>query len=226
MSGIRVATRESGFTIVELLIYMVMFVVVLGSMYSIMISNTRSYSSQENRVEMTQDLRAAMNLMVREIRMAGCDPTDVDDIGFLGDDENEPDNDNYNTDGNSIHFTRDVTNTAGGGDPDGLTDGPHEDVNYYLYVAADGIQKIGRRTGSPGSRATSPLAENITGLTFIYYDTNGAVLAPPLSADDMEDIRQVQISITGQTATQDAVTGGMITRTQTTRVLIRNAGVD
>ena len=120
MSRVRMTAKESGFTIVELLIYMVMFVVVLGSMYSIMISNTRSYSSQENKVEMTQDLRAGMNLMVTEIRMAGCDPTDIDGVGFVDNAD-----DRYDTDANSIHFTEDI-------DADGAI-ANSENINYYLY---------------------------------------------------------------------------------------------
>jgi type IV pilus assembly protein PilW len=211
-------TKESGFTIVELLIYMAMFVVVLGAMYSIMISNTRSYSSQENRVEMTQDLRAAMNLMVREIRMAGCDPTDIDSLGFADDAD-----DRYDTDANSIHFTMDI-------DASGAI-ANSEDINYYLYTPADGIQKIGRRTGDGDLQ---PVAENITGLTFIYMYADGDrsdVIGDPDDTDgddtnDLEDIERVQISITGETATVDAVTGAVATRTQTTWVVVRNAGVD
>ena len=216
MSRIRITSRESGFTIVELLIYMVMFVIVLGSMYSIMISNTRSYSSQENRVEMTQDVRAAMNLMVREIRMAGCDPTGAGGIGFV----NVADVDDYfDTDADSIHFTMDI-------DADGVI-ATTEDINYYLYTPADGIQKIGRRTGGP---SLQPLAENITGLDFLYRFADGDTGIPDDTdgddTNDLEDIRSVRISITGQTATQDAVTGGMITRTQTTWVQVRNAGLE
>ena len=52
------------------------------------------------------------------------DPTGAGGIGFVGDAD-----DRYNTDANSIHFTTDVTDTAGTGNPDGLTDGPNEDIN-------------------------------------------------------------------------------------------------
>lgn len=223
MSRIRITSRESGFTIVELLIYMVIFVVVLGSMYSIMISNTRSYSSQENRVEMTQDVRAAMNLMVRAIRMAGCNPEDIDGVGFVDEADAE---DRYDTDGDSIHFTMDI-------DADGSIANT-ENINYYRDNV-DGIDKIMRRTGGGG---VQPVAENITGLTFhgldglsfSYRFADGDTGTPDETdadtTNDLDDIRSVQISITGQTATQDVVTGGMITRTQTTWVQVRNAGLE
>lgn len=216
MSATRITGKESGFTIVELLIYMAMFVVVLGAMYSIMISNTRSYSSQENRVEMTQDLRAAMNLMVREIRMAGCDPEDIDNVGFVNDAD-----DNYDTDASSIHFTMDA-------DASGAI-ANSEDINYYV----NGSQQIVRRTGDGD---VQPAAENITALAFIYMYADGETSAadPPGDPDDtdgddtndLEDIRRVQISIMGETAAVDAVTGAVATRTQTSWVVVRNAGVD
>jgi type IV pilus assembly protein PilW len=214
MSATRITGKESGFTIVELLIYMVMFVVVLGAMYSIMISNTKSYSSQENRVEMTQDLRAAMNLMVREIRMAGCDPEDIDTVGF----DNTAD-DNDDTDADSISFTMDVD--ASGAIADS------EDINYYL----NGSQQIVRRTGDGD---VQPVAENITDLTFTYMYADGdlsTAVGDPDDTDadtsnDLADITRVQISIAGETATEDAVTGTEATRTQTSWVVVRNAGVD
>ncbi len=215
MSGTRITGKESGFTLVELLIYMAIFVVVLGSMYSIMISNTRSYSSQENRVEMTQDLRAAMNLMVRAIRMAGCNPEDIDNVGFVDEADAE---DRYDTDADSIHFTMDI-------DADGSIANT-ENINYYRDNV-DGIDKIMRRTGGGG---VQPVAENITALTFSYRFADGDTGTPDETdadtTNDLDDIRSVQISITGQTATQDAVTGGMITRTQTTWVQVRNAGLE
>lgn len=217
MSQNRMTTRESGFTIVELLIYMAMFVVVLSALYTIMISNTKSYSSQENKVAMTQDLRSAMNLMVREIRMAGCDPKDIDTVGFVN--EDDVPSDRFDTDADSIHFTEDI-------DADGaIANG--ENINYYLYTPADGIQKIGRRTGGG---ALEPVAENITALTFSYRFADGDTGIPndggADTTDDLEDIRQVQITITGETADVDAVTGVKKTRTQSAWVVVRNAGVD
>lgn len=214
MPGIRITSRESGFTLVELLIYMVMFLVVMGSLYSVMISNTKSYSSQENKVEMTQDLRAAMNIMVTEIRMAGCDPTDAGGIGFVDNAD-----DRYDTDANSIHFTMDI-------DGDGAI-ANSENINYYV----NGSQQIMRRTGGVSEAI---VAENITDFTFtyVYADGESSQNDPPGDPDetdgddtnDLDDIRSVVITITGETANIDAVTGEKKTRTQTSQVLVRNAG--
>lgn len=217
MKSHTITSRNSGFTLVELLVSIAIFGVVLAAIGGLLNINSKLYFSKENTMIMTQDLRAAMNLMVREIRMAGCDPTGAGGIGFLNDTD-----DRYNTDGNSIHFTIDTTDTAGTGSPDGLVDGPNEDINYYLYTT-NGIQKIGRRTGGAGS--PSPVAEYITALSFAYYDSSGAVLSPPLSTADLDNIYAVDISITAQTPECDPITHTKKSNSLTTRVKVRNAGL-
>lgn len=212
MVSMKRLNNEKGFTLVELFIYMAIFIVVLGALYSILITNTKSYSSQENKVEMTQDLRAAIELMVTEIRMAGCDPTAVGGIGFL----NNAD-DRYDTDANSIHLTMDT-------DSDG-TIANSEDINYYRKTSG-GVQQIVRRMGD-GSEPV--VAENITSLTFSYRFADADTGVPDEtdadSTNDLNDIRSVQISITGETAKIDPVTGVKKTRTQTSWVVVRNAGL-
>jgi type IV pilus assembly protein PilW len=214
MTAIRIISKEDGFSLVELLIYMFMFIVVMGALYSVFTGNTKSYSSQENKVEMVQDLRAAMHLLVSDIRMAGLDPTGVGGIGFV----NNAD-DKYDTDGNSIHFTMDF-------DGDGAIDNS-EDINYFLKNSG-GVQQIVRRTGD-GSEPV--VAENITGFSFTYLFADGDPPGIPDETDgdttnDLGDIRSVQIAITGETAEVDPVTRQKKTRSQTSWAVIRNAGIE
>jgi len=213
MTGIRIINKEDGFSLVELLIYMVMFIVVMGALYSVFIGNTKSYSSQENKVEMVQDLRAAMHLLVSDIRMAGLDPTGVGGIGFLNDAD-----DKYDTDGNSIHFTMDF-------DGDGAIDNS-EDINYYLKNSG-GVQQIVRRTGDGNEPV---VAENMTSFSLTYLFEDGDTGIPDESdgdtTNDFEDIRSVQIAMTGETAEVDPVTRQKKTRSQTSWAVIRNAGIE
>lgn len=208
----RLASRNDGFSLVELLIYMMLFGIASTAMYTVFISNIKSHSSQENTMEMNQDLRGAMDLIMREVRMAGFDPTAAGGIGFVSNAT-----DIYDTDANSIHFTMDY-------DENGSLGGTNEEINYYLYTA-DGIQKLGRRTAGAGS--PEPVAENITALTFIYYDSNGSQITPgggnpAFSAANLAGIRSVQITITAQTAKLDSITGQIKTRTMASGVRIRN----
>lgn len=210
------AGSSSGFTLIELLLVMAIGGVLLTAVYELLNTNRKLYLSKENTMIMTQDLRAATDFLVREIRMAGCDPTGASGIGFQDDT-----NDNHDTDGNSIHFTMDTTNTAGTGNPDGLLDGPNEDINYYLYTPDDNIRKLGRRTGGTGN--PQPVAEYITALVFTYYDSTGAVLTP--SSTNLGNIYTVDITITAETPRVDAITLAKKTDSMTTRVKIRNAGL-
>jgi type IV pilus assembly protein PilW len=213
MTGSSIINKEDGFSLVELFIYMAMFIVVMGALYSVFIGNTKSYSSQENKVEMVQDLRAAMHLLVSDIRMAGLDPTDADGIGFVDNAD-----DKYDTDGNSIHFTMDF-------DGNGAIDNS-EDINYFLKNSG-GVQQIVRRTGD-GSEPV--VAENITSFSLTYLFEDGDTGTPDESdgdtTNDFEHIRSVQIAMTGETAEVDPVTRQKKTRSQTSWVVIRNAGID
>jgi type IV pilus assembly protein PilW len=63
--------RESGFTLVELLVAMVISLVVMAAIYSTYHSQQKSYLVQEQVAAMQQNLRSAMYNMAREVRMAG-----------------------------------------------------------------------------------------------------------------------------------------------------------
>ncbi len=224
MSGINAKSQEKGFTLIELLIYVALFGFILTSLYSIFISNYKSYSSQENTVEMTQDLRAAMTLMANEARMAGCDPEEVGIVGFLGDDENDPADDKYDTDDDSIHFSMDMNS-------DGDTFDHNEDIQYYLS-ANQLMRRSNDTTGDEGSspgKSESLLAENITVLAFTYTFADGDTGLPDDGGGDgttnYADIRSVEIFVQAQTAKRDALVGKKKTRAMTTSVKLRNAGL-
>ena len=203
MTIIKTTSRESGFTLVELFIYMASLIVALSAVYSIFTTNTRSYSSQENKVEMTQDLRAAMDLIVTEIRMAAYDPTQAGGVGFVDNAD-----DKYDTDGNSVRFTMDAN---GDGDVFDNINGRNEDLNYY--VDANGIltRRYNDTTADvavdPG-KTTSRVAENVTSLAFSYRFADGGTGIPDETdaddTNDLADIRSVQIAVTCETAKADA----------------------
>ncbi len=63
--------KESGFTLVELLIAMTIGLIILAALSSTFLMQRKTYDIQEQIVEMVQTARAAMDMMTREIRMAG-----------------------------------------------------------------------------------------------------------------------------------------------------------
>ena len=142
--------NEHGFTIVELLVAMVVALfslVVMAAIYSLFTTQQKSYIHQERVATIQQNLRSAMMLMERDIRLAGCNPT--------GTIQPKP---GINTSaspegGNTITMTMDITDTAGTGKPDGKLDGPNENVTYSLV-------------GTNLMRNNNVVAEYIQSLTF------------------------------------------------------------
>ncbi len=138
--------NEQGFTMVELVVGLAISLILLGIVVKIFLVQQRAYNVQAQLSEMQQNIRAATDMIVRETKMAGYDPTEA---GFNGI--------TYATD--TLRILTDIN-----GDDD--TDDPNEDITYS-YDA--GNFQIDRDIGGGGQ----PLAENIQAFTFSYLDANG-----------------------------------------------------
>lgn len=64
------ASTRAGFTLVELLIVAVIGMVLLGSVYQILVSNQRTYTVQQVRIQNQQVMRSGLELLASEIREA------------------------------------------------------------------------------------------------------------------------------------------------------------
>jgi len=69
--GYSTRNRVQGFTLIELLIAMALALVIIASLSSTFIIQQKTYRTQEQIAEMTQNARAAIDIMTREIRMTG-----------------------------------------------------------------------------------------------------------------------------------------------------------
>ncbi len=225
-----------GFTLVEVMVAMVILGLVLTGVVKMFTSTGRFHTSQELMVSLTQDMRAVRTLMTQEIREAGCNPKHLVRIGFQTSSD-----DRYNTDANSIHFTRDIDN--GNGDdilePDGYPDDANENIRYYRTndncngtvgaILAAGNNTPGclrRQTGTTNSSGIpQPVMANVTKLQFIYYDANGNILPPAgLNTDAaLDKIRTVEVILTGQVKNPDRTIEK--SQTQQFRIKIRNMGI-
>jgi type IV pilus assembly protein PilW len=65
--------NSKGITLIELLVVLVICAVLVGGIYRVFISQTRAYSLQDQVVEVQQNTRAAMEILIRDLRMAGYD---------------------------------------------------------------------------------------------------------------------------------------------------------
>jgi type IV pilus assembly protein PilW len=65
--------EKKAITLIELLVALVIFSIVIGSIYRLFISQTKAYTIQDQVVEVQQNVRGAMEIMLRELRMTGFD---------------------------------------------------------------------------------------------------------------------------------------------------------
>ena len=184
----------------ELLIAMTIGLIILTALSSTFLMQRKIYDVQEQVAEMVQTARAAMDMMSREIRMAGYDPTGA---GFDG----------ITYDADQLEIKADMYQTNDTGDPDGDTGDSNENIIYTMD--SDFPFEIRRNTG--GGR--QPFAENIQLFTFDYLDSAGS------ATTTTEDIRQIKITITARTARPDSDysgNGGYRTYTLTSYITPRN----
>ncbi len=64
---------KKGITLIELLVAFVICAIVVGGMYRVFVSQTRAYTIQDQVVEVQQNIRTAMETLLRDLRMAGYD---------------------------------------------------------------------------------------------------------------------------------------------------------
>ena len=159
--------KSKGYSLVEVLVALALAGVVSAALYTAFVSQNRSYVKEDQVVDMQQNLRAGMDLMVREIRMAGYDPSRTNNFGLV-DMQLRDINDNPSLAGNgTIRYKADF-------DGDGVIGGPNEDVTYSLYdspvTSPAGALELGRNTG--GGRQT--VFSYVEALRFAFaFDNNG-----------------------------------------------------
>jgi len=144
--------NNRGFTLAELLVGLFISGVVMTTILSAYYSQKKSYAVQDQLAAMVQNLRAAMDSMAREIRIAGYDPKGLANAGIVV------------ADTTSITVTEDL-------DGDGAIAGD-ESITYALADSdGDGDTDL--------ERNSNLIAENIDALNFIYLDTDGNQTAVP-----------------------------------------------
>lgn len=185
-SSTRTLINERGFTLVELMVTTAISGIVMATLATTYTMQQRSATAQEQVVEMQQNIRAGLSVLERDIRMAGYDPTHAltDAQKIIA------------ATSTTLRITQDL-------DQDGDVTKPNtgEDLTYSLYVAGDGIQKLGRNdnTGGAGNQA---VAENIDAIEFYYTMADGTQTTAPTLAQ-LSNIRSVQVSLLAQAGSLD-----------------------
>ena len=158
--------NEKGFTLIELMVALAATSILAVCIWSTYITQLKSHITQKQVVEMQQNLRAAIQLIEREVRMAGYDPLRNSGAGVV------------TMLGSTFEFDMDLTE-------DGDVSDANEQVSYALATDAAGNQFLGRDTGG----GLQPIADNIDSFNIVYLDNTAAPTTDPLR------VRAVQVSI-------------------------------
>lgn len=187
-----------GFSLVEMLIAMAVGMVVLGAMYGVFNIQSKTLGNQEEIVAMQQSVRAGMDMMAREIGMAGYNPAGATFAGVT-----------YDT--LQLRIMADLNG-------DGDTGDENEDIVYKYYDENSAYPyQIKRKTGGGDFQ---PFVENVQSFTFQYLKSDGITTAATSA-----EVRQIRITITGRTAKPDSsysANGGYRTYTLTSVIAPMN----
>ena len=197
-----------GFTLVELIVVIGMFSIVMAAIYSVFVRSNRVYLSQEEVVAAQQEARSALEILGREIRMAGLIAADNKPGGF---DMINAAAWAANPDSAIEIATVDVANrTTTLAFKSDLDDDGNTDAVQYVYYHGDHATASRRNTlyreiATWSGDSWEYLAgggeqlflENIQNLTLTYQMVDGTTSTAPAN---LEDIRGVVINLVAQTA--------------------------
>jgi len=186
---------ERGMTLVELLIAMAILGVVMGGVTSGFVSQRKITAIQNQRVALIQQAQAAMDLVTRELRTAGTNPTGTAFVTVT-----------YNA--SQLEIRADLNGN-------GTTDTNNDPDEHLIYAYDNANKRITRDAGS----GAQPLVDNIQTFTFRYLDSAGAETIVNNA------IRQLQVTITARTAAPDPKykeNNGYRTFTMTSLIALRN----
>ncbi len=199
--------KNKGLTLIELLIALVLSSVLIVSLYRIFISQQKTYTVQDQVADTQQNVRAAIDRMTKEIRMAGYDPQGTGNFGFQIATSN-----GRITGSNSIAFTIDYNE-------DGIINNDDsEQIGFRLNGLK--LQKY-----STGAIHWQPVADNIENLSFLYTLADGTVTDSPV---DPKNIRVIKVTITAKTNMTDPEYkggDGYRRRTLSSSIRARNMGL-
>lgn len=197
-------TIESGFTLIELMVAMVIGLIVIGSIYGFFISEQRMYSLQDQMIEMQQNVRSSMDIITKKLQMAGYDPQKTDKFGitdsqFL----------NSNTAGISIATDAELYFTTDNLDGDGVIDNTG-DERFGFKIEANTLKTANISTVDGSISSWRNVAENIESMTVTYKYANGSNSSGTtdlpnngVSGKNFKDIRVVTVFLTAKTSKTD-----------------------
>ena len=198
--------QQKGFGILELIISLAIGLIILAALITTFVAQNKAYSVQEQVTEMLQAARAGMEIMGREIMMAGFDPS-----GNMQTSDSDSEDDDF------VGISLPASNPSSVIEIHADLNGDEDtaDANEHITYAFSS----GRVTRNAGSGAQT-LIENVKSFSVTFWQADGETHA---TSDG--DIRQVRVVLEVQTSRADPSfpdNGGRRTRTLTSYFIPRN----
>ena len=162
-----VKNKHMGFTLVELLVSVAISGIVLLAVTELFITSNDMYHEQDDVASSQQEIRASLDIMSRDIRLAGLDVTGVG-AGFTAANQT------------NLQFTYDLNGNG--------------TLAAYTYQYDSGNKRI--MYDNPNLSSSQALTKNgtISTMGFMYQLSNGTSIANP-AASDLGNIRLITINI-------------------------------
>jgi type IV pilus assembly protein PilW len=233
------AHDQRGFTLIEVLIALTLFFLIMAGVFQLFGPSNVMYSAGSRKVDIQQSGRVGMDMLVRQLRMAGYFPENFDTPGTG--------NDVTQANANAIHVgtatALAIYGAANGcldANNDGICDDPQPPARSQVFLFCLAGNTLLSKVGPVGAAssyqctdtaATQVVADNITNLTFAYYDQDHNLLVTPLDGQglglpggfgagtDRAAVRTVFITMTAQ---ENVPGQAPQTYTLTTNVRLRN----
>ena len=198
----KIKKNKKGFTAIELMISLAILSIALSSIYSLYMSFIRTCTKEGVKIRVQQSVRSGLDMMIRDIRLAGLDPEGTGDFGIIA------------VTPQRIQFTadRDMDGELDDADATDGIDLPDMENMAYEYDGSSTLKMfLYKADGNP--ETDEVMAENVTDLTFTYYNSNDD------TTSNLDEIRTVDIQMTIQ---RPSGKDGQISRTLVKRVKCRN----
>jgi type IV pilus assembly protein PilW len=195
--------QSPGFTLIEVMVASLLMLVVLATILWTYRFQMFALKAQEVQLDTQQAARSMIDLLTREVRQAGYDPTCAKNFAGIATAKSQL---------LQLQFDKNGDGAIGAG----------ESVTYSYDPD---LKQIGRSTGA----AVVPLVTSLPGnaLTFTYYDGDGNLLWPSwsgasLNATQRAGVRRVQVSLHLERPNPDPRNSSKLSSDFVTNIDLRN----